>query len=428
MKKLKEERGSILVLAAISAVMLFSLMALSVDAGNLYFTQRQLQTLADSTAMAAALEIPACQLIPHNRSPAMVTAATTAFTEDNAPAGATLAAINNGPALAGDPNFGKATYVETVVTMSVPSYFARVFGTNTVPLGARAEAGYAVPAVVPSKRVWANTVELNGGNIKDAPGQTGGVYANSTAFADSGNISAPYTLNTSGSITGNCYNNGNSCGPPPTKVAAQPDPLSSSVEPAMPGISPTNQGTLNNGNNNCTQGGSNYTLCPGTYGSLNFNGGGYTVTFAPGLYYFTGALNGSAVTLSGSKVTFFFAGSGSLTTNSGEVWNLSPPSAADIAADTTHALYNNCTSCADMSIWQSAADSNLMIIDAGYNMTMQGNIYAPDAEVRMNGSGSITTTEQIVCKQLTLDAGTITINSSGAVGVSDGSQRLSLAE
>jgi len=61
-------------------------------------------------------------------------------------------------------------------------------------------------------------------------------------------------------------------------------------------------------------------------------------------------------------------------------------------------------------------------------MTMQGNIYAPDAEVRMNGSGSITTTEQIVCKQLTLDAGTITINSSGAVGVSDGSQRLSLAE
>ena len=72
-----------------------------------------------------------------------------------------------------------------------------------------------------------------------------------------------------------------------------------------------------------------------------------------------------------------------------------------------------------------------MLLDSGLNLTMKGNIYAPDAEIRMQAgsSGSITTTKQIVSNQLNLVSGTITINSNdGGGGAANGAATISLAE
>jgi hypothetical protein len=163
---------------------------------------------------------------------------------------------------------------------------------------------------------------------------------------------------------------------------------------------------------------------------MNFNGSNYTVNFAPGLYYFTGALNGGTnVTFAGSGVTLFFAGSGSLTTNQTLNMTLTPPTAAQIAANPS--AYNNCTSCADMSIWQSSTDGSPMLLDSGLNLTMTGNIYAPDTTITMQAgsSGSITTTALIVANELNLVSGTITINSNdGGGGAANGAATISLAE
>lgn len=429
MRTLKDECGNVLILTALSMSMLLSFLAMAVDVGNLFYTQRQLQTLADAAAMAGAQAASLCATNSPNCG-AVQTAAKSALAENlsatetstlftncaSASGTGLLLTVNNGPcALAGDPNSGQTTYVEAVVSKNVPTFFARIFGVKTLQVSARAEAGKAAPSG--GSKVWASKVDLNGGKIADASGENGGVYADAYAFADGGNISAPYTLNSSGTITGNCYNNGTSCGSPPTRVTAEPEPFSdlNAKEPAKPANSTTNSTTVNGAT----------TLQPGAYTDLSFNGSGYTVNFKPGLYYFTGAVQGSDVTLSGKGVTFFFAGNGSFTTNSGEVWDLDPPSAADIAADTTNA-YNGCTSCADMSIWQSTSDSSLMTLDAGYAMSITGNIYAPSAEIRMNGNGSITTTMQIVCNQLTLDAGTLTIDSSN--GVNNGPKTVALVE
>jgi Flp pilus assembly protein TadG len=445
MKILREERGNVLVLTTLClAILLPAFMAMAIDVGNLFYTQRKLQSLADAAAMAGALEISACGGTSSSSSSCTVmkTAVTTALTEGGsptptlfvqcAPASGTglLLTINNGPcALSGDPNNGLKNYVEVVVTEQIPAYFARFFGYSTLQASARAEAGYAIaPVAGPSgSRVWSNTVYLNGGNIKDGTGYTGGVYANSEAFADSGNINAPYSLNKSGSIQGNCYNN-NGCGTKPTKGTAQPNPFSSLTEPSSaPPASPTNASPYDYNAANPVK------LQPGTYSGMNFNGSNYTVNFAPGLYYFTGALNGGTnVTFAGDGVTLFFTGNGSLTTNTTLNMTLTPPTAAQIAANAT--AYDNCTSCADMSIWQSSTDSSTMLLDSGLNLTMKGNIYAPDAEIRMQAgsSGSITTTKQIVSNQLTLNSGTITINSNdsggGGGGAANGATTISLAE
>ena len=183
MRMLRDERGNVLVLAALSMTMLMSFMAFGIDVGYLYNTQRQLQTLADAAAMAGALEIPDCGGTA--KCSAMTAAANYAFTTENsAPAAATLT-INNGPSALGstanDPNYGDIHYVEAVVTENVPTFFARVFGVNTVTISARAEAGKS-SAATPCADVIGpagQTVTLNSGaNITDAAGSTCGLNDN----------------------------------------------------------------------------------------------------------------------------------------------------------------------------------------------------------------------------------------------------------
>ena len=52
-----DESGQALVLAAVSMSMLMGVMTLAVDVGYIHFRQVQLQTAADSAAIAAGLEI-----------------------------------------------------------------------------------------------------------------------------------------------------------------------------------------------------------------------------------------------------------------------------------------------------------------------------------------------------------------------------------
>jgi hypothetical protein len=84
-----------------------------------------------------------------------------------------------------------------------------------------------------------------------------------------------------------------------------------------------------------------------------------------------------------------------------------------------------------MSIWQSSTDGSPMLLDSGLNLTMTGNIYAPDTTITMQAgsSGSITTTALIVANELNLVSGTITINSNdGGGGAANGAATISLAE
>jgi len=424
MKKLRDERGGVLALTALSlAFVLLPIMALAIDAGNLYYTQRQLQTLADSAAMAGALEIDACGS-GNPQCGAMVTAMNKAFAEDNPPAGATLAAHNNPPSAlsntTNDPNYGNSTYVEAIVTMSVPTYFAKAFWVNTVTLTARAEAGYAVPPAGGDGGANANHLTLNAGaNITNANGACGindndssGLSTNAGVTVNLGTGSFTYHGSTYNKNCGSCttYN------PlPTTNSPTEADPFASLSAPSQPSTTTTNVSTISG----------NTTLAPGYYpNTINFNSGTYTVTLSPGLYYFGGGFNiNSNVTIDGtSGVTLYFPSGANSNINSAATWKITAPSTAQIAGDTTHTEYNSCASCANMAIW-SAGSLNL---DSSSSSDINGAIYLPTGTLTLNGGSSAASYGQIFANNLMVNSA-ISLDCSGG-GNPNGSKHLSLAE
>jgi Flp pilus assembly protein TadG len=148
----KDEGGSVLILTALGMTVIIGFVGLAIDIGSLRYSQRHLQAATDAAAVAAALEIPACQ--GSYNCQALQTAAQTSLAE-NGFSGSTLSAncpgsigmgltlmVNNPPCYQGtsDPNTGKANYAEVVASENVQTYFAGMLGFLNVPISARAEA------------------------------------------------------------------------------------------------------------------------------------------------------------------------------------------------------------------------------------------------------------------------------------------------
>jgi Flp pilus assembly protein TadG len=417
MRFLKDERGNVLVMAALSGSMLVSCLALAIDAGNVFYTQRNLQTLADAAATAGALEIGTCNGTAS--CGAMTAAANYAFTTENsAPAGATLT-INNGPSALGanDPNNGQINYVEAVVTQRMNTYFAGIFGVHSVNLYARSEAGYDVSTGSSGPGLVTNNLTLNSGaSVTNATGSTCGIYDNATSglSANSGVTIAVSKFN----YVGSSYNkNCGSCStynPLPTvNSAAQANPFASLTAPSQPST------TISTSTISGSQ-----SLAPGYYpNTLNFNTGTYTVTLSPGVYYFGSGFNlDSNVTIDGtSGVTIFFGPGSNSNINSAATWKLAAPTAAQIAADPTD--YDNCTSCANMAVWDTGGALNL---DASSSSNFGGSVYLPTGTLTLNGSSSAATYGSIYASSVMLNSA-ISLNCSGG-GTPNGTPYLSLAE
>jgi hypothetical protein len=364
--------------------MLLGALAIAIDIGYLYITQRQLQTLADAAAMAGALEASSCSTA---NCGVIQTAATSAFTEDGRPAPTVflqcatasgtgvLLTINNGPCALGasDPNHLDANYVEAVVTEQVPTYFAGFRGFHTVQISARAEAGKSSPPG-PCLNILGTsgqTVTLNSGaSITDGTGSTCAFNVNSSGtpavMEDSGATVDVGSYTVHGTVT----DNGGSYTPAPTTgTATKPDPIAAEITagtittPTQPAVSSTC----------CNPVSGATTLQPGYYSSgLNFNGSGYTVTLNPGVYYFGGSMVVGGVNLTGSNVTIYFA-NGSLTMNSASTMTLSAPSTGSTAG---------------MLIWQAPADSSPMILDSSSSSSWGGAVYVPGAQLTLNGGST----------------------------------------
>ena len=378
------ERGSITLLTALCLPMLLGALAIAIDIGYLYITQRQLQTLADAAAMAGALEASSCSTA---NCGVIQTAATSAFTEDGRPAPTVflqcatasgtgvLLTINNGPCALGasDPNHLDANYVEAVVTEQVPTYFAGFRGFHTVQISARAEAGKSSPPG-PCLNILGTsgqTVTLNSGaSITDGTGSTCAFNVNSSGTPSVLEVSGATVDVGSYTVHGTVTDNGGSYTPAPTTgTATKPDPIAAEITagtittPTQPAVSSTC----------CNPVSGATTLQPGYYSSgLNFNGSGYTVTLNPGVYYFGGSMVVGGVNLTGSNVTIYFA-NGSLTMNSASTMTLSAPSTGSTAG---------------MLIWQAPADSSPMILDSSSSSSWGGAVYVPGAQLTLNGGST----------------------------------------
>jgi len=416
---LRGESGQALIITALCMSGLMGAMALAIDVGNLQYKQRQLQTAADSAAIAAGLELGKCS---DTVCATMQTAAAQALIEDGisattitptvnqstssctVPTSTVLAmTINVGPCVlgTGDPNNGNAHMAEVVLTQPQRTFFGAFVGISTVNLVARAEAGQAyINTNGGGSGPCMNTNNLtinSGASITQATGSTCGINDN----AGSGlSTNSGVTVNVSYfTYHGATYND--DCGScstyapmPATNSPTVPDPFSSLTAPSAPAISSTNTAVISG----------NTTLQPGTYTStINFNSGTYTVNLAPGLYYFNGGLNiDSNVTIQGTGVTLFFPSGSSVNINSAATWNLTAPSAA----------LSDCASCSGMVVWDTG---NSLDLDANSGSSFGGALYVPNGEFTMNSNSGATAFGMIYANSIMLDSD-ITLSCSSMPG------------
>ena len=366
----KEEQGQAIVLAAVGMVALLAFTGFAIDVGQLRYAQRELQSAADASAIAGALELSYCGSTTD--CSAMTKAAKQALAE-NGYSGATLLtncaartgngltlAVNNGPCALGsstsDPNYKNPNYVETVVTKSQPTFFAGVIGIDSMTLSARAEATMGnSPDCFYLTGTSGMTFQENGATLSLSCGFMIDSNSNPSVQANGGTVTA-----TSIETPGTVQNNGATL---PTDTfsgtPALPDPLSWLKPPDTDGCTYTSVVQVDN----------NQTLNPGNYcGGIQINGGNVTLT--GGTYILGGILQMNGGTLSGTGITIYM--------QSGQVqFNGSYP--VDLVAPTTGTD-------AGILFYQNPSDSQVAQINGGTGSVFQGAMYFPGAEVQLNGA------------------------------------------
>jgi Putative Flp pilus-assembly TadE/G-like len=446
-----DESGQALMLGAICMASVMGVMALAVDVGYMHYRQVQLQTAADSAAIAAGLENGNCgQTVCAN----MKTAAEQALIEDGiVPSGTTITPttgssssctaptstglammINVAPCMLGasDPNNGNTNMTEVVLTEPQSTFFGKFFGIGTFNLVARSEAGLAY-INKPSYGfcVWTGSASINGNAVIDLTNcgwyDHGNLSPNSgdnvtaTNFQYYGTWESPDNCGQPSNPT--CtWHLGDSETEPAATTANLSDPLAGTQAPSKPNTEDANNCSISNldcWGNNVTSGKA-VALPPGYYGG-GINTNGTSVTLSPGLYYFNGTFNVDSATVTcptctgGAGVTLYFA-SGTLQMNSGSTITLNAPSTGDLTTS------NGGTDVANILVWQSSTNSSGMDIDANSTSTLNGIIWLPDAELTVNSGPNMTATALDV--QSILVDGNFTITGNNLLGAGSPSSTL----
>ncbi|HEU4342499.1 MAG TPA: pilus assembly protein TadG-related protein [Candidatus Binatia bacterium] len=340
--------GQVLVWTSLMLVILLGFLALAMDGGFFYQHKRQMQTAADSAALAGAHDVKRDSTI------------TQAALETSARSDATLNGFTHGtngivvdvyrPPTSGY-YAGNNSYVEAVITHPHRTFFARILNLlgpginfNTATVRARAVAGlgsggedciYVLhdnkeKAFEISSNSHVNAqcgVQVNSTN-RYALSVTSNAYLNATTIDVTGGVQNESPSNT---ITGDLT----------TSAPAAPDPLAYMKPPSIPSNTITQR--LYEG----TQ-----KLSPGYYpNGIELNSA--NVTLEPGLYVvnMTGVGEDalkvkSGSTLTGTGVTFYFTGSSDkrpVSIESGSTAKLSAMTNGDMAGMLFFRRENNST-------------------------------------------------------------------------------------
>jgi len=387
-----DETGQVLVVFVLCLAVLIGFTALAIDVGHLLYTKRQLQTLADSAALAAAIEGKQCGSSPN--CTAMQIAAKVAVTENGQPTPSLLTQcsgtvgtdltleLNNGPCAMGvsDPNQGSTKYVEAVVFKRQNTFFGSLLGISGVTLSARSEAAlgpsqFCVHVIDPSA---SQALLMNGSSSMSASCGVMVDSSSNTALLANGNATLSATVV---DVHGQDLLNGNPSITPSPQLNSprQADPLAGTPAPTV-GSCTYNNLTVN--------GNSTQTLSPGVYcGGLNVNGGA-TVRFNSGMYILSGntRINGNA-TISGTNVTFYIP-TGQFAMNGAAHADLTAPTSGTYAG---------------ILFYQNKNDSSQFILNGDSTSKWQGAIYLPGAQLLLNGGSNL-------AAYTILDVATLTVN------------------
>jgi len=321
---MKSERGQILMVTALALVVLLGIGAIVVDLGMSWMLHRQEQNAADPGAIAAARwlrdPVTGAAVVPNPanlNADACAYAQANGFFEGDAGCAAALASgeldVNSPPV--GGPYSGQPGKVQVIITASHPSFFGRIFGSDTATVRTDAVASNdaansnssSLVALKPDCSGGAAGQISGGATVRVFPvsGASGGyVHVNSdcgssfddnctngvggTALSISGILKAPYTY-----VVGSCgYSgsgtNGLRCEPSTVTACldegAVPlgDPLAPLPEPplaAFPnGICPNGTASTPASTSACQLTGTGPGACPLVAGER-------TCSLPPGVYY-----------------------------------------------------------------------------------------------------------------------------------------------
>jgi hypothetical protein len=397
--KYVHRKGVVAVFVAFSLIALLGFVALTLDGGLLYLEHRKARTTADAAAMAAACELFRSypseggldpRGVAHNA--AMNTAQTNGY-GDNSATSVTVHIPPQSGTYAGRPG-----YVEVLVEYRMPRGFSRIWGSETIPIRARAVARGAWAAVTAGVLIldYEDRASLNSqGN--GAFTETGGpVIINSnnpSAVVVTGNgaVKAPEFF-----ITGGVHLRGNgtfATEPVPgqifTGVHPTPDPLAYLPPPPVP---PDGTMTITN----LGKGNRRYELTPGRYRNLpNFNTGDEVIlkqasaNEVGGIYY----IDGGGFKTTGASITM-----DPHTTGGVMIYNKPASQAQSHKVQIT----GNAAGKVDLGpltdgpyagivLWQDRDSSVDVLLEGNGQFTMRGTIYTPGAKLNINGNGDMST-------------------------------------
>ncbi len=373
------ERGQLLPIFALMAVVLVGMAALAVDVGYWRYQQRLEQTAADSAAMAGAYELNYPLSADWNTA-ALADSAANGFTNNN---GVTVSVTATNPPAAGT-YAGNLNAVQVVVSQKQPVFFGAALGIAPQWISATAVALLLTPKTC----VYA----LSGGAMAIQANGATQMTATTCGFASNGGFVVPGSTVTAaliGYVIGPyAYNGQTYPQAQPTLIAANADPC-----PTIPGCAylkanPPSSGTCLNATPAYSTA---VTIQPGRYCTQLYVQGANTLTFAPGVYEFDAGMNVYGATITGAGITFYNGPAGGSMTIQSPSITLSAPTTGNTAGV---ALYQNPT---DTAIFdeRSAVTS------------ISGLMYFPTATVQNDGAQNTWTF--VVASVLNVFGGSITV-------------------
>jgi Flp pilus assembly protein TadG len=380
MKRLKDESGQSLILAALAMTCVMGFVALAVDIGMMLHEKRLVQIAADSAAVAGASEINFAAI----DGTTITAVAKQDATKNGFTNGVNGATVTVNPTPLFGPHAGAPGFVEAIVTQSQPVSFMALFKRSAMTVSARAVATSGTTnGCIYTLGTTGTDLSITGNS--DISIATCGIINDSSsgsAMTLNGNV----TLNAQSiGIVGGYTKAGNiTLTPTPvTGIVSTSDPLNFLQAPTVPHTCLTDPAYTGN---------QNPTLSPGCYAGLSGNGN-INLTLSPGLYVINGAFNFSGnVTISGSGVTLDLLGNTSLPGNVG--LNLTAP---------TSGTYNG------IVIFQPASNANALNLNGNSGSTFQGIVYAPGAAVSLTGNSGSSIYADFIAKSLNL-VGNSTLN------------------
>jgi Flp pilus assembly protein TadG len=293
---LNNQKGVVLVLSALLAVVLLGLAGLSIDVGNLYLQKLQMQNAADAAVLAGGQQLP-------DTSGATATALQYITDNGQDPTNASVTFSNGN------------SRINVTLTKNVPTYFMPVLGISSVPVtvsaaGVLSSAGGPFDYAIFSGSKTANLNITGGGWIAK-----GSIHTNDNLNLTGGGfeVTGAAEAEQKVTVTGGGYSIGsiaNNAG-----YVAMPD-YSSAIAAAAAA-----SGQEYTGNKTITGGG--FSLGNNIYvqGNVNITGGAFT---SSGAIMADGniTITGGGISIAGSNQVCFYSKNGNITfTGGGAAFN-----------------------------------------------------------------------------------------------------------